>query len=139
MSHETNRTAADVSDSTNHTVADVSHRAIWIQAITSQHKHLIQASAVYVALQAGCSARRHEATASEKIQPCSKGKEEEKAKLFTERNRAVRECQRSGCSVAIVNAALWFHNTEDTQCPPTEQRYCGSLCLHCCLKANSRG
>jgi len=43
VSHETNRTAADVSDSTNHTVADVSHRAIWIQAITSQHKHLIQA------------------------------------------------------------------------------------------------
>ncbi|KAI7793289.1 hypothetical protein IRJ41_011004 [Triplophysa rosa] len=42
-SRETNHSTADVSDITNHTVADVSHRAIRIQAITSQHKHLIQA------------------------------------------------------------------------------------------------
>lgn len=99
--------------------------------------------AVYVALQARCSARRHEATASEKFQPRSKGKEEQKATLFTERDRAVRACKRSGCwsgcSVAIVNAALWFHNTEDTRCAPTDRRYFGSLCLHCCLKAKSRG
>lgn len=99
--------------------------------------------AVYVTIQARCSARRHEATASEKFQPWSKGREEQKATLFTERDRAVKACKRSGCwsgySVAIVNAALWFHNTEDMQCPPTDERYCGSLCLHCCLKANSGG
>lgn len=53
--------------------------------------------AVYVAIQARCSARRHEATATEKFQPWSKGNEKQKATLFTERDRAVKACKRSGC------------------------------------------